>query len=434
MLPYKDFKKKTDLVSLKTSKEWNNVLITYKKYYDSNFKPGMKILLINALENWQKTKNQGWKNSRRNKNLHLVENLYNELTFNPKKLTQKDRQALNLIYKQYEENAQELFKGKQLRWKKKYILTDSKKAHQKWNEWTKKEPEKLINAIKGVPEKNLLDSVNELLTSLFDGLTIKDVTEALGVEFVNDLTKNIIPYFGAISSGTTTIKEVIEIVKSAHEKKQINSAAKSFAPGDPYAAFKAILEIQKREIELHTTNASINFTSAIVQTITTAFDLGLVTSVVTGSAKSFANLIHEIFHFARGWIEMNKANKILKPNENKINIKLLFETCPLLGCYLIHCSTTSSVVALTLKEFGTTDFLLQTERLKKEAEPVFKKAKKVIDDSRYIINPDMPKIKKADDDVMHHALDLLKSGEFSKNLHHSWESMKFHIKHKLYVK
>ena len=83
--------------------------------------------------------------------------------------------------------------------------------------------------------------------------------------------------------------------------------------------------------------------------VLTALDISGATASVTNAAFAIAKLTYRIRLICREFEEKNKANVALADAEN-IDLDI-FKTCPLLGCYLLVCAETSTLI-IFLPGFG----------------------------------------------------------------------------------
>ena len=91
----------------------------------------------------------------------------------------------------------------------------------------------------------------------------------------------------------------------------MGEASGSFAPGDPAAAFDAIMLIQTREVTMYATSASIYTVSATAKAAFTVTAFGVLSVPVLAAAETLALLVQKIYLFARDWNEMKEANVLL---------------------------------------------------------------------------------------------------------------------------
>jgi hypothetical protein len=157
-------------------------------------------------------------------------------------------------------------------------------------------------------------------------------------------------------------------------------ASGSFAPGDPAAAFDAVLLIMNREATAFAATASIQTVAAGAKAAFTAADFGALSGPILGAAESLALVVQKIYLFARDWKEMKAANLLLEKGACDLG---LFKTCPLLGCYLIANSDTSAIINMAVADYGKTNWKLEVEVMVRKAKPVFEKSRTVIAGARF---------------------------------------------------
>jgi hypothetical protein len=160
----------------------------------------------------------------------------------------------------------------------------------------------------------------------------------------------------------------------------MHEVSDAFAPGDPAAAFDAVLVIMKREIQAYAGSATIYTASATAKAAFTAADFGAISGPILGAAEQLALVVQKIYLFARDWNEMKAANALLLEGRYDLT---LFKTCPLVGCYLLANSDTFAVINMAVADYGKTGWKFEVEVMVKRAQPVFDKAREVIRESRY---------------------------------------------------
>lgn len=351
-----------------------------------------KKALQRSLDAWkaaQKAKGQDWKSSVRNK-LKAVEKLDAELGLviggsgglnsRGEMMDAEDVRARKIVANDIKQNTRRMFAGQKLTVKNTKALGDLNDVRGALSTF-KTAAGQVKDAAGGVAQSNLSEQVQGCLISLFGDATASEVQGALGPVF-NEFLVNVTPFVGTIKSGGQAIIKWGQAAKGLYSRHQFGEARGSFAPGDPAAAFDAILEIQTREIRTYATSASIYTVSAAAKAAFTAADFGAISGPVLGAAETLALLVQKIYLFAREWNEMKAANALLVRGECDFN---LFKTCPLLGCYLIACSNSSHVIDIAVGDYGRAGWKFEVEAMAKKAQPVFEKARSVIQDSRYEI-------------------------------------------------
>jgi hypothetical protein len=344
-----------------------------------------------ALEAWKKSKGD-WKNSIRNKN-KAVELLSNELgamigfaggmnSRGELMVTGDEARAMKIVADAIRGNTRLMFQGKKLTVKGSKAAADINDVRSALMDF-KSKGTTIVNTARGVaapPPKLLGDQVRDLLVQLFGG-DAQAAQEALGPTFM-DFLNAATPFLGAISSGIKAVGKWKDLAKNLYQQAQMSQASNSFAPGDPAAAFDAILRIMDRQATEYGVAASIYTVSSASKFATTAFDAGALSGPLLGAAESLAITIQKIYLFARDWKEMKAANAILATGPYDLT---LFKTYPLLGCYLIANSDTSAIINMAVGDYGRAGWKLEVEIMVKKAQPVFAKAREVISGSRFEI-------------------------------------------------
>ena len=131
--------------------------------------------------------------------------------------------------------------------------------------------------------------------------------------------------------------------------------------------------------------ASISTADFTAKALLTLADGGVASGPIVGAATALANLTHKIYLFGREYQESKSANKILA-DPSKLDCKL-FEAKPLLGCYMICCSTLSDIINMGVYEFGRPGWMEEVEALKRDHfDPVRQTADAFMRNSPYVIN------------------------------------------------
>jgi hypothetical protein len=353
---------------------------------------GQKKALQQALAKWQaaqKAKGQDWRASVRNK-LKAVEKLDAELgqvitgagglNSRGEVMDSEDARARRAVAQAIKENTRSMFLGRKLTVKNLKGLASLNDVRGAMANF-KSACGKIQSAASGAASPGLAQQVQHMLVSLFGDATAAHVQDALGPVFGEFLT-SVTPFVGAIKSGAKAIQNWAQAAHSLYTKSKIQGGAASFAPGDPAAAFEAIVLIQDREINNYTVTATLFTISAGAKAAFTAADFGTVSGAVLGAAETLAVLVQKIYLFARDWNETSEANDLLEAGVCDLS---LFKTCPLLGCYLIANSDTSAVINMAVGDYGRAGWMFEVEAMVAKARPAFDKARSVIQASRYEI-------------------------------------------------
>ncbi len=354
-----------------------------------------KKALQQAMATWkiaQQTKGQDWKKSIRNKN-RAVEKLDGELGHvmvgagglnhrGESMIDARELLALKIVSEAIKQNTRLMFSGQTLSVRNSKGLADLNGVRTALDTF-KVAAKDIKNAATGmgVASPNLNLELQKLLASLFGEASANEARAALGPVFSEFLT-SVTPFVGALSSGAKAISNWGRAAKTLYDKSGMKDAAGSFAPGDPAAAFDAVLQIMTREMNMYATTASVHTVGATAKAAFTVVDFGTLSTTLIGAAESLALVVQKIYLFARDWNEMKAVNTLLTASAIDLT---LFKTCPLLGCYLIANSDTSAVINMAVADYGKTNWQLDVETMVKKAKPVFEKARSVIQASRYEI-------------------------------------------------
>jgi hypothetical protein len=110
-------------------------------------------------------------------------------------------------------------------------------------------------------------------------------------------------------------------------------------------------------------------------------DLGTATTVALGLAKSLANLAIDLADIGGDIKYMKKGNRRLA-DPGTIDLTI-FDVCPILGCYLLVCSTDSNIVNIFVADIGLPGWMDKVETIKKKKlDPMRKICNELIFDSR----------------------------------------------------
>ena len=399
--PYDKWMKETHSWTKPRSKELKEIDEAIKDYGNS-MPPGRDAKFYNiryVLNAWKAKEGTHWMRSVRNGTgvITALDGFLNGTVHGPG-LSQDERAAWELVKQAARENCRHLLGGKQLSVKNTVIggtLSDigmtarsiysmSSTAHDIAKgvaPLAYQGSKAAISATAAVSKTALEHAAHELLKASLDVADIHAVMDALGPMF-GEVMKAITPFLGMISNGASAAMGWAQVIRQGWERHKLREITGAFAPGDPSAAFDAILVIVTRNLHAQIGDASITTGAFALQTGLFFADGGAISGPVVGVASSISKLISKLIQFGRDLKEMKAANKQLTAGPWDLT---LFKTCPLLGCYLIACSDTSSVINLAIDEFGSYQWVDKIEMLKSKADPAIQKAGDLIRASRYEI-------------------------------------------------
>ena len=220
-----------------------------------------------------------------------------------------------------------------------------------------------------------------------------DSLEALGplsslvLEIVAEASLSAAPVIGHIKSGVSAIGDWIDVGVNFYQKSSISRCSYTIDVGVPDAAFKALEKLLQRETDNAAISATISSTAFITKTGLFFADGGAISGPVVGAVEALAEIAHKLCLLGMEYRATRDLNNLLK-DPNKLDIKV-FETYPLLGCYVLNCATLSDIIPIDcFAQPGWTEYIV---RLKKGSlDHIIAQSRKLIDKSPWEIQG-MPK-------------------------------------------
>jgi hypothetical protein len=224
-------------------------------------------------------------------------------------------------------------------------------------------------------------AAEQFLTNCADVGGIQDVVEALTENVVAEIVSEITPYFGIVKSGVKAAQAGKAVATDGYHLYKSKTWRSGFLPGDPAAAAEAVRDIIKRDIAKHSVDFTRHTASTGLKIAGCFADLGTATTAAVGTANALAGLGLTLYALGLDIKDMKKGNKRLETPNTLDNT--VFSESPILGCYLITCSDTSSVANFMVSDIGMPGWMDKVEHLKKtQMDPLIKVAKKGIDSSK----------------------------------------------------
>lgn len=349
-----------------------------------------KRTLIAALDKWKKAqqaKGQDWRSSVRNKK-KAVELLDAELggvivgagglNSRGEIMDPAEAEARRTVAEAIKNNTKNMFSGQKLTVKTTKALSDLESVRSSLSDF-KDQVKQIASPPASTP---LASQVQEMVSKVLGSSAGSEAAHVLGTGLMGEIVASATPFIGAIKSGVSALSKWGSAASSLWTKHKLNAADGAFAPGDPSAAFDAILRIQDREIHAYATEASIHTLAAGAKAAFTAADFGALSGTLLGAAEMLAVMMQKLYLWARDCSETESANDLIDKGVFDFS---LFKACPLLGCYLIGNSDTSAIINMAVGDYGRPGWKFDVEVMVKKAQPVFDKSRKVILDSRFEI-------------------------------------------------
>lgn len=230
--------------------------------------------------------------------------------------------------------------------------------------------------------------LNEMVEKFFevDNLTMLGPLASLIMSIVAECSASAAPVIGHLKDGASMISDWIEVGLGCYHKSTISRCSYSIELGAPAAAFAALEELLRDEVKQSTISAGISSTSFAVKTGMAFVDGGAISGPVTGAVAALAEITHKLYLLGMEYRATKDANKALMAGKLDIT---LFQTYPLMGCYLLNCATLSDIIPISC--FATPGWMDYIEKMKKGSiDKVLKQSEELIDKSPWEIK-DMPK-------------------------------------------
>jgi hypothetical protein len=217
----------------------------------------------------------------------------------------------------------------------------------------------------------------ELIQTSMNLHDISDVVEAVTGPVLQQLVAEITPLIGVLTSSYKSVQSWRAVVANARDLYKSDYYLEGVLPGDPQAAAEAVVLIIKRFLAANTADAVRNTAAASTKIAGLFADMGTATTAAIGTASALSKLIQELYILGRDYSEMKSGNKrLLDPGALDMTV---FQTCPILGCYIISCSDTSMIANFFVADMGLPGWMDKVEKMKKtQLDPLIKNANKAI--------------------------------------------------------
>jgi hypothetical protein len=213
---------------------------------------------------------------------------------------------------------------------------------------------------------------------------VDNIQEIVGVvtsEVTKELIAEVTPFIGVAVSGAKLALATKAVVEDGYNLYKSDEYAKGFLRGDPFAAAEAIQIIIKRDLARHSIDLARQSVATGAKIAGLFADFGTATNAAIGLGNSIASLGLELAALGLEIKDMRAGNRRLgTPATLDLTV---FGECPILGCYLLTCSDTSTVANMFVADIGLPGWMDRVEKLKKtQMDPLLKIAAKNIQASR----------------------------------------------------
>ena len=375
--------------------------------------------LREALDRWrfdQSRQGKDWTKSVRNQK-GAVTALHRALsTVDKRQLSKEEREALAYIALQQRLALQKQFMGRKLQFKRNTVLGMASSARTNWERFKTGASTVVVDggglAVKGaiagrslaqMPSRvatlqsggasavhqaaqsdamSLRPKIIAFIKELCPGVEPQGVFDALNLGAVEQFAANLAPFLGTISSGGKALIGWASVAKLAYDRSEVRDRRYAIRPGDPEAAFDAVLMLLDREITATSQKAAVHSVAFTGKALGVFADGGAVTGPVLGALETLAQIFQTIVEYVRDYKEVQRANRALQLGALNID---LFRTCPVLGCYFLVVQDHSTIINFAVADYGTPNWMLDVERLVQQIQLVLEKARHYIKVSRFEI-------------------------------------------------
>ncbi len=394
--------------------------------YDKSKSEPDKAALKTAFDRWrfeQSKQGKDWRKSVRNQK-GACTSLFRALNdLDRRKLSAEELEAMRYIAHEQARALAKQFEGKELKFKASTLVGVAQGAGTKWERFKTgassvvggaktaggiaKQTNNLVKGINLVGQSGaaagkaaasagmsenfsvIRQKVTEFCKQLCPDVDPNAIFSAIGLNSVEKFATELAPFVGAISSGGKALIGWGGVIKTAWDKHATENRRFAIAPGDPEAAFDAVLTLLQREIVSKSAKATVHTVACTGKALGAFADGGAITGPVVGLLETLAEIFQTIIEYVRDYRECKAANEALRLGALNLD---LFSVSPILGCYFLCVQDHSTIINFAVGDYGTPNFVFDVERLVQKIEPVLDRARTFIHDSRLEI-PGMDKAK-----------------------------------------
>lgn len=226
-----------------------------------------------------------------------------------------------------------------------------------------------------------ISMVNDFIQGCADVPGLDAVAEAIGVEAMENLVAEVIPFVSIVNSARKLATATARVVDDAHSLYKSAEWTEGALPGDPVAACKAVRNLIQRDLGKHSIQVAQQAAATGGKLAGILGDGGTATTVAIGLANAAASLGLQLFYLGLDIKDLRAGNaRLAKPNSLD---STAFSECPILGCYLLTCTDTSNIVNLLVDDIGGPGWMDRVEAMKRtQLDPLLKIATRNIMSSR----------------------------------------------------
>lgn len=407
LMSYSDWKEGTNTGTFSTrSSELKKLDKAIEAYHH---RPVTQREVFRALQIWIKSKerqNKSWRQSARNKRNGAVEKLYNQLTV----LSPADARALAALNAAPQETLKLLFAGAEVSWKNAFAdkistnlinpRSDENAVKLSFQQYKNsastnkfgvalnsagatKASMSIHKSRSGAPASP--GAIQKLISSVVpsaEQAAVMTEVRKLFPKLEGELAANAAPLLGVVTAAGAAGWNWLSAGRKQNRIMNANTHHnQSLAGTTPSAAIQAMINLIKRERNADIFSASVSTAELGGKLATMAVDGGMASHTAIGLAANVAKLLNVIRIVYRDVKEKKEANAALKGNINLF----IFDTSPIVGCYMVCCAPTSVLMSLITHDIGKEGWMDKAEAAAKHIDPLRKEAQSLIAGHRFEI-------------------------------------------------
>jgi len=207
-------------------------------------------------------------------------------------------------------------------------------------------------------------AMEAMIAKMFDVQTFSVISGHLMNTFGGDIIAACVPILGHGRSGTLMLKAMTDLALATNRRFSNLDHGYVFHAGDPAEAFKALDRLLLVDIGQKGGTAALTSADFATRSILACLDGGVVTGALTGAATAVAKITKRVYELSLEYKE-TKAVNLLLDDPAKLGFGL-FKAKPLLGAYMLCCSSDWDLIAMAGEDFGQDGWMDDVEAIKKD--------------------------------------------------------------------
>ncbi|MFO1032181.1 MAG: hypothetical protein U1F60_13970 [Planctomycetota bacterium] len=209
-----------------------------------------------------------------------------------------------------------------------------------------------------------------------------EILTAIGPHTLAGFFEAIAPFYGVIGSSVEAVKHFYKAVDDLVKSWAGAEALPAVQTGAPAQALTSVATLLKRRSNDNFAQGAVKSVESIVNGALIGTGYGGVATAGVSLGAKVATLAVIIRRRVLEYREVQKG-KMALGNAAELTPKV-FETCPLMGCYLLTNSDTSSIVMSCFAQGTiTADWKKEVEKNKRQIDPLIDAAREFIGDSLF---------------------------------------------------